>query len=102
MKVLKNVEKKHDFIFTYKDGSLINPASFSRKYTEFRDLKGLRKVRFQDLRHSNASFLYNQNIDIKLIQERLRHSTISTTMDIYTHTDINNQVKAVEKINDLF
>lgn len=99
--IFESLEKPYKFIFTYEDGNIINPASFSRKYSAYRDTKRLKKVRFQDLRHSNASFLYRNNVDLKLIQERLRHSTISTTMDVYTHTNVNNQLEAVKKINDL-
>lgn len=99
--ILYDIRGKNGYIFTYGDGSLINPASFSRKYIEYRDRKDLKKVRFQDLRHSNASFLYSQNVDIKKIQERLGHSTISTTMDIYTHTDISSQYEVNDKINSI-
>lgn len=42
-------------------------------------------MRFHDLRHSMASILHDIGWDIKDIQEWLRHSSVETTADIYTH-----------------
>lgn len=42
-------------------------------------------IRFHDLRHSCASLLVSLNIHPKVIMEILRHSQISTTMNIYAH-----------------
>ena len=49
---------------------------------------GLRKIRFHDIRHSCASLLLKNGVNLKLIQEGLGHSDISTTMNIYAHLDI--------------
>lgn len=45
----------------------------------------LREIRFHDLRHSHASLLLSKNVNIKVIQERLGHSSITITMDTYSH-----------------
>lgn len=46
-----------------------------------------RKIRFHDIRHSCASLLLKNGVNLKLIQEWLGHSDISTTMNIYAHLD---------------
>lgn len=43
------------------------------------------QMRFHDLRHSCASLLWAQGVDLKGIQETLGHSSIETTSNIYTH-----------------
>lgn len=80
-------------------GEQYRPGSFSRAYTWFRDSRKLKKVRFHDLRHIHATILYHNGITPKVIQERLGHSNISTTMDIYTHLFKEDQRPAAEVIS---
>lgn len=42
-------------------------------------------MRFHDLRHSAASLLLAQGVPARVVMETLGHSTIATTMDIYSH-----------------
>lgn len=42
-------------------------------------------IRFHDLRHSHASLLLKENIPAKYISERLGHSNVNTTLNIYSH-----------------
>jgi hypothetical protein len=55
----------------------------------FRELLALkrtpRRVRFHDLRHSHATQLLSAGVHPKVAQERLGHSTITTTLDLYSH-----------------
>ena len=46
---------------------------------------GLKGIRLHDLRHAHASILLKQGVHPKIVQERLGHSSISTTFDIYSH-----------------
>ncbi|MFC1907214.1 tyrosine-type recombinase/integrase [Chloroflexota bacterium] len=46
---------------------------------------GLKGVRFHDLRHSHASLLLRQNVHPAIVQQRLGHASISTTIDVYSH-----------------
>lgn len=43
-------------------------------------------TRFHDLRHGHATLLLEMGEDLKIISDRLGHSTISITADIYAHT----------------
>ena len=80
-------------------GHMYNPASFSRLYTYSRDSRKLPKVRFHDLRHIHATILYKNGVQAKVIQERLGHSNISTTLDIYTHLFKEDQQQAANIIS---
>ncbi|MBO5213640.1 MAG: tyrosine-type recombinase/integrase [Clostridia bacterium] len=57
------------------------------RFPEILEKKGLRRMRFHDLRHSCASVLLAQGVPMKQIQEWLGHSDMSTTANIYSHLD---------------
>ena len=46
---------------------------------------GLAGVNLRDLRHTHSSLMLKQGVHPKIVQERLGHASISTTMDIYSH-----------------
>ncbi len=54
-----------------------------------------------DLRHTNATLLLQEKTDFKVMQERLGHADIKTTMNIYAHVSIDMQRKATDKIAGL-
>ncbi|KMJ93155.1 hypothetical protein CBCST_21265 [Clostridium botulinum C str. Stockholm] len=58
-------------------------------------------MRFHDLRHTNATLLLQQGIDFKVIQIRLGHSDINTTLNIYSHVTLDMQKSATDKITAL-
>ncbi len=49
------------------------------------DRSGVKKIRVHDLRHSHAAALVEMNVSPKLIQDRLGHERIQTTLDTYGH-----------------
>lgn len=100
----KNVfnEKIFDFIFTWENGKYIHPNYYTIKFSRLIKRIGIeKKVRFHDLRHTNATLLLQQGIDFKVIQTRLGHSDINTTLNIYSHVTTDMQKSATEKISNL-
>ncbi len=59
---------------------------------------GLPKIRLHDLRHLCASLLLADGVSPKVIQERLGHSSISITLDIYSHILPSMQSDATSKL----
>lgn len=59
---------------------------------------GVKRIRIHDFRHSHASFLINNKCSIRLVSERLGHSSPSITMDYYWHLLPNEQEKVIEAI----
>lgn len=75
-------------VFTWEDGSLINPDRFTRWFTEHVKAAGLPRIRLHDVRHSYASAgLANASGwgEVKVISERLGHASIGITLDTYSH-----------------
>lgn len=88
-----------NFVFAKCDGSYLNQRGFMDKYYAFLEYYGIPKVRFHDLRHTFASLLLESGESPKVIQELLGHSTITTTMDIYTHISKKGKVGAMQKLD---
>ena len=53
------------------------------------------------LRHTSATLLIAQNIDVKTVSNRLGHSETSTTMDIYTHALQKQDALAAKSLGEL-
>jgi integrase len=74
-----------DLVFSHPDGRPIQPDSVTRTFHTIAKPAGLREVRLHDLRHAHATILLEHGVHPKIVQERLGHSSVSTTLDIYSH-----------------
>ncbi|MGB9860532.1 MAG: tyrosine-type recombinase/integrase, partial [Moorellaceae bacterium] len=61
------------------------PWNFNRKFYELRKKAGIEHINLHALRHTFATRLLEVGENIKVVQELLGHSKISTTADIYSH-----------------
>lgn len=68
-----------------EDGTPSWPRTFSRSFESHAKAAGLPKIRLHDLRHTHVSLLIQAGVSMKVIQERLGHSSIVVTMDTYGH-----------------
>jgi len=59
---------------------------------------GLRRVLFHDFRHSAATLLKNLGVPDKDIQAILGHARVSTTQDIYEHSDVSIQKQGLSQV----
>ncbi|MER5714904.1 tyrosine-type recombinase/integrase [Streptomyces sp. NPDC002132] len=73
-----------DRFFTHENGEPLHPDWVSRRFKRLVELSGLPPVRLHDLRHISASLSLLQGNDIKVVQERLGHSSRQITSDTYT------------------
>ena len=60
---------------------------------------GVRAIRLHDLRHSHASILLNNGVNIVAVSKRLGHSTVAQTLETYTHLMQETDDKMMEHIN---
>ena len=77
--------KNSNRLFVKSDGSPMNPSTISKWFVKFVAKIGLPVINFHGLRHTNATLLISQNIDIAVVAARLGHSQITTTLNFYVH-----------------
>lgn len=83
-------------VVTQADGSALQPRSLTHVVSAFLKEWG---VTLHGLRHSHASHMLASNIHPKIVQERLGHSSIAITMDIYSHLMPNMQGDAADAVD---
>ncbi len=96
---LKKNRRNEGLIFTTSNGTAFSPRNIQRHFANTLVKLGLPKIRFHDLRHTFASIMFAQNIHPKTVQEALGHSSISLTLDTYSHMIPTLQKEAAEKLD---
>lgn len=91
------------FVFGNLDGSVRNPGDIGEKWSKRvklaqKAIPGLGHLTIKGIRHSHATHLLEAGVSPKVVQERLGHSNISTTLDIYAHVTPTLQAGAVEAL----
>lgn len=76
---------KEAYVIHQKDGSPYHPDSITQKWDRFMTKNNLKHIRLHDLRHTCATSMIANNVDVKTVQHRMGHSSCRTTMDIYAH-----------------
>jgi len=92
----------YNLVFTREDGSPLDPKEFTKRFQRLCEKAGLPRIRLHDLRHTHASLLLKKNIHPKVVQERLGHSSINITLDLYSHVTPSLQQEAADSFGDLF
>lgn len=80
-----NSLNKHQLLFTYDDNKLYRPSYSNCWLEQIIKKYNLKKITMHGFRHSHCSLLFEMGTPIQVVQERLGHTNIKTTMDIYTH-----------------
>jgi integrase len=90
-----------DLVFSHYNGTPLLPQSVTQAWERLARRTGLRGVRLHDARHSHASLMLKQGIHLKVVSERLGHSGIQITGDIYSHVSLGLQQAAADMFDDL-
>jgi integrase len=86
-------------VFANAVGGPLDPAAVYHNHVAVCDIADVRYIRFHDLRHTCASLLLEQGVELVTIKELLGHAQISTTADIYSHVRVRLQRNAIEAMN---
>ena len=86
-------------IFIRRTGERLLPSAVTHGFKALVRAIGMDNIRFHDLRHTHASILLKQGEHPKVVQERLGHAKISTTMDVYSHVMPTLQKEAAQRFN---
>ena len=89
------------FIVAQPDGSPLRPHSLGQMWTRFlADHPALPRIRYHDLRHTHARHMLKAGVHPKIASERLGHSKIGITLDLYSHVLPNMQADAAAIVDE--
>ena len=74
-----------NFVAALADGSPMQPTFITHEWVRFLNATDLPRVRFHDLRHAHATHMLSSGIHPKVASERLGHSKVGITLDLYSH-----------------
>lgn len=98
----------NDYVFIQWNGAQMYPST---PYSVFKDIisrynaehdEQLPDIPLHGLRHTSATLLISQNVDVKTVSNRLGHAQTSTTMNIYSHSLQKKDVAAADTLENLF
>ena len=89
-------------VFPNTLGNFLGPNHLLTMFQRVLDQAGLPHMRFHDLRHSAATILLTMGVHPKVVQELLGHSSITMTMDTYSHLLPSMQKEAMDGMDNLF
>jgi integrase len=89
-------------VFHRPDGSALRPETASTTFLRRQRTLDLSRLTLKGLRHTWATLALEQGIHPKVVQERLGHSTIGITLDIYSHVSPILHDEAANQIAELF
>ena len=101
LKLQGKIKNEKNLLFFDKKENPIAQDVLSKKFSRFLVEHNLNHIRFHDLRHSHVTLLINSKIPIRVISERVGHSNINTTLNIYSHVLKEMDKEASDKISEI-
>ena len=84
-------------MFSNTNNDYIQPVQVQKWMYSVQKKHLLEKITPHGLRHTHCSLLFEAGASLKEVQDRLEHSDVKTTMDIYTHVTKKAQEGAIQK-----
>ena len=91
--------KPEDLMFANLEGKPLRPSAVSSDWGELAERIGIAEITFHGLRHSHASMLVSEGVDIVTISKRLGHARPAVTLAIYAHMFTSDDSKAAAAVN---
>lgn len=82
-------------------GGYIDTSNFERFWRAFREQYGFEGLKLHELRHTQATQLLANGVDVKTVQTRMGHANARITLDWYAHAVPENDAKAADLMGNL-
>jgi len=90
-----------DLVFSNVDGTPMDPGTLTHNFARIARKAGLAGTRFHDLRHTCASLMLLAGIHPKIVSDALGHSSVSFTLDVYSHVVGGLQQAAARRLDEV-
>lgn len=91
-----------DAVFVAPDGNYLQPSNMrQRSFGKILARADVPEIRFHDLRHTCATMLLAAGENIKVVSERLGHSSVKMTLEVYAHVLPGMQKQAADTMQKL-
>ncbi|HJR45296.1 MAG TPA: tyrosine-type recombinase/integrase [Actinomycetota bacterium] len=87
-----------DLVFGCFFDRAVSPTLVTKRFRDLAQEAGLPRIRLHDLRHTHATLALEAGVHPKIVSERLGHSTVSLTLDVYSHAVPHMQRDAADAI----
>lgn len=91
-----------DYYLASARATPLEPRILRSRFNGICDAAGVKRIKFHGLRHTFATTLLENKVDIKTTSELLGHSDVSITMDVYMHPSDEHKKRAVKVMDSLF
>jgi len=88
------------FVYAREDGEPMQPRSLTHAWQQMVARTTLPRARFHDLRHAHATHMLSSGVHPKVASERLGHSKVGITLDLYSHVLPGMQADAAARVDD--
>lgn len=88
-------------VFTAPDGSILHPQTLSGAFGRLAKAAGMPPIGIHGLRHSHASLGLAAGLPLVIMSERLGHSSVALTGDVYSHSLPSQHQEAADAIAGL-
>ena len=92
-----NTINKDQLVFNSINNDYLQPTKTRKWLVQVQKKYNLKSITTHGFRHTHCSLLFEAGASIKEVQDRLGHSDVKTTMDIYTHVTQKAKVEAIQK-----
>lgn len=98
----KDVPVKEEYVVFGSFHKSISTTTLDRRYANYIEQSGVKRIVIHEFRHSHASYLINKGVSPLIVAQRLGHSDVATTLNTYSHLYPSKQAEAVAFMKDDF
>jgi integrase len=91
----------HSKLMCFEDGRMVHPDTITRRFNRLVDQAGARRIHLHDVRHTYTTLSMDAGVDPKIVSDRVGHSNMQVTFQIYTHRSTGRDRDAATRIGDL-
>lgn len=97
----KDIDGFSDDLYICGGTRALRDTSLENANIKFAEMARIKKIRIHDFRHSHASLLANEGINIQEIARRLGHANVTITLQTYSHLYPREEERAIKILNKI-